>query len=115
MCGPSAHTPMLSVNKQRACVNMGLRPNFHPTNTINHVENISSGPLAHKNGQILAILGHFGGNSDLFWTYFSHFGLVLAILEVFLTELEKMNKMKKLHMTLEDVEKKLFLFSYLYS
>ena len=37
------------------------------------------------------------------------FGHILAILEVFLTELEKMNKMKKLHMTLEDV-KKLFYF-----
>ena len=38
-----------------------------------------------------------------------YFGPVLAILEVFLTELEKMNKIKKLHMTLEDV-KKLFYF-----
>ena len=49
------------------------------------------------------------GNSDLFWADFSHFVPVLAILEVFLTELEKMNKMKNLHMTLEDV-KKLFYF-----
>ncbi len=31
---------------------------------------------------------------------------ISAILEVFLTELEKNNKMKKLHMTKEDVTKK---------
>ena len=29
------------------------------------------------------------GNSDLFWADFSHFGPVLAILKVFLTEMEK--------------------------
>ena len=44
-------------------------------------------------------------NSDLLWADLSHFGPVLAILEVFLTELEKMNKIKKLYMTLEDVTK----------
>ena len=34
----------------------------------------------------------------------------MAILEVFLTELEKMKKIKKLHMTLEDVKKLSFYF-----
>ena len=48
------------------------------------------------------------GNSDLFWADFSHFGPVLAILEVFLTEFKKNKKMKNLHMTLEDVTKLFF-------
>ena len=63
-----------------------------------HVEKICSGPK---------------GNSDFFWADFSNFGPVLAIQEVFLTELKKNKKMKKFHMTFEDVTK-LFLFFYLY-
>ena len=58
-----------------------------------HLGKISSGPPAHKNGQI-----------------FSHIRPVLAILEVFLTELEKINKMKKFHMTSEGV----FFFIFLH-
>ena len=41
--------------------------------------------------------------SFIFCGILNFFGQISAILEVFLTELEKMNKMKKLHMTLEDV------------
>ena len=39
---------------------------------------------------------------------------VSALLKVFLTELEKMNKMKKLHMTLEDVIKYLYFMTFIH-
>ena len=52
-------------------------------------------------------------NSDLFWADFSHFGPVLTILEVFLTELEKKDEIKKLHMTLEDVTNRFYFMTFI--
>ena len=62
-----------------------------------HVEKISSGPSAHD-------YGHQGFKKFNFY----HFGHVSTILEGFHTELERKNKTKELHMTLEDMTKKLF-------
>ena len=64
-----------------------------------HVEKIRSGPLAHD-------YGHQKFKNTIF-------GNVSAILEDFLTELERKNKTQKLHMIFEDMVKLFYFMTFI--